>query len=339
MFSELPIGVLSDRKGPRILLIIGRVMAIIGAFLCYVATEVWQVVLARALWGVGDAAFFCIGMVYVANLFPAEKRGRALGTFQAVEMIGLFLGQSIAGFISSGFGIRSNFLVCAALGMVALLIVTRIRGESSKDYDIETSKNNSRRSISTVLSRIVVSASLINFFMMVLNGGISETILPIYVTEDLNIPLTQYGFLLSVSTVGSVLGNFVGGILSDKVGRKKVLVLGFIIGSLSVFFLSLSNTFQIFVPVMLMLGFFGGSIYGITPALIADSVPESARGMSIGVFRTFFDLGGLTGPIIMASIVDYVGRPQGYITSFYVGSGLALLGLLIVWQIKEKSKR
>ena len=75
MFSEFPIGILSDRIGPKTPLIIGRVMVIIGALVCYISTEMWQLIIARALWGVGDAAFFCIGMSYVIDLYPAEKKG------------------------------------------------------------------------------------------------------------------------------------------------------------------------------------------------------------------------------------------------------------------------
>ena len=103
MFSEFPIGVLSDRIGPKMPLIVGRVLAVLGAFICYKTTNIWMLIFARIIWGMGDASFFCIGMSYVSKLFTSERRGRALGVFQAVEMIGSFLGQTIGGYVTAGY--------------------------------------------------------------------------------------------------------------------------------------------------------------------------------------------------------------------------------------------
>lgn len=70
-------------------------------------------------------------------------------------------------------------------------------------------------------------------------------------------------------------------------------------------------------------------------AFIADAVPVNARGMASGTFRTFFDFGGLMGPIVLTTLVERIGYPQGYPVSFYVGSGLMALSLLLVLQLKE----
>jgi len=340
MFSEFPIGVLSDRVGPRTPLIIGRALTVIGAFTCYKATEIWQLIVARALWGVGDASFFCIGMAYVASLFPAERRGRALGFFQAVEMIGSLLGQSVGGFTASSFGIRTNFLVSSVLGAVGLVLLTMLRGEGhrSAKNTVKGSPMPSKQTFSEVLNRTVLLACLINFLGMIRNNGVTSTILPLYITEELKIPLAQYGLILSVSTIGSVSGNLLGGFLSDRVGRKKTLASGFILGTISTFLLSVAGSFLEFIPVMFMNGLFWGLIYGTTPALIADSVPESARGMGIGTFRTFFDFGGLVGPVAISSVVEYFGQPQGYTAAFYVGAGLMLVNLAAVSQLRETGR-
>ncbi len=339
MFSEFPIGTLSDRIGPRKPLLLGRLLAIIGAFLCYNAREVWQLIIARALWGVGDAAFFCIGMSYVASLFTADRRGRALGVFQAVEMIGSLIGQSVGGLTASAIGIRTNFLLSTVLGIVTLAMVSMIRGERHNTVSkTGGSIMPSKQVLLTVLNQQVLSACLINFFGMMRNNGITSTLLPIYVTETLNIPLTQYGFILSASTIGSVSGNVFGGAFSDRVGRKKMLTLGFLIGTISTVSLSFIGSFLQFIPVMFLNGFFWGIVYGTTPALIADSVPDNYRGMGIGVFRTFFDFGGLVGPIAFSGILEYVGSPTGFTVAFYVGAALMMMNLLFVLRLKEKNE-
>ncbi len=72
MMAEFPIGVLSDRIAIRRLLIIGRFFGIFGALACYLTTDIWVLIVARALWGVGDASFFCIGMTYVSESLPEQ---------------------------------------------------------------------------------------------------------------------------------------------------------------------------------------------------------------------------------------------------------------------------
>ena len=99
----------------------------------------------------------------------------------------------------------------------------------------------------------------------------------IYVTEDVGLPLTQYAWLVSASTVGSVSGNLIGGAGSDKIGRKKMLIIGFVIGAGSIFGLTIFTAFMPLIAMMFLKGIFWGIVYGVIPAYIADAVPDEVR--------------------------------------------------------------
>jgi MFS transporter, DHA1 family, solute carrier family 18 (vesicular amine transporter), member 1/2 len=179
----------------------------------------------------GDASFFCIGMSYVSKLFKSEKRGRAIGVIQAVEMIGSFLGQTVGGYVAASYGPRMNFLATTIIAIVALLSVTQIRSSVEPLNHVgKISFIPTRKEMLKVLNRTVIVVCGINLICMIINNGIINTILPIFATENIGLSLAQYACLVSSSTVGSMTGNLVGGVLSDKIGRKKVLTLGFIIG-------------------------------------------------------------------------------------------------------------
>jgi len=337
MFTEFPVGTLSDKFGPKMPMVVGRIFAIIGAITCYLTNDIWVLILARGIWGIGDASFFCIGMSYVASLYPPEKRGRALGFFQAVESIGSFFGQSLGGLMASYLGLRINFLVSMILGIPTLLIVLKIKGagimEKSKG---KTSLHISREEFHQVLNRIVIAACLITLLSMIINNGVTSTILPIYVTEVLGLSLAEYGFMVASSTVGSVIGNLIGGYLSDWIGRRKTLATGLIIGALSLGIFPFPVSSIQFIPIMFAKGLFWGILYGTTPAFVADAVPEKARGMGIGAYRTFLDLGGLIGPVIMSGIVELSDGTQGYSIAFLTGMTMLIISLILVIMLKEK---
>jgi MFS family permease len=337
MFSEFPIGVISDRIGPKLPLVAGRVLAIIGAFVCYQTKSIWPLILARIIWGMGDASFFCIGMSYVSKLFSSDRRGRALGFFQAVELVGSFIGQTLGGFVAANYGPRMNFLICTALGVVALIMVAFIKGigEDFIPEDSIPSLIPTKDEMLLILNQTVIAAYIINLGCMVINNGLMGTVLPIYATEELLIPLDRYALLVSGSTIGSVVGNLIGGFFSDKIGRRKMLSTGLVIGLVSIVGLSIFSGFYPLLLVLFLKGVFWGIVYGVIPAFIADAVPDYVRGKAIGTFRTFMDMGGLMGPIIMSTIVELSGVPQGYIYSFYFGAALVAGMILLVLRLQE----
>ncbi len=337
MFTELPFGAISDKIGPRKPLLLGRVLATLGAFMSWVATDVYQLIVARALWGVGDAAFFCISIAYVASLFSGNERGKAIGTFQAVEMIGSFAGQSMGGIIATAIGIRNIFLLNSVLGVVALALVMPIGGQKGSSGVLSVrSIFPSRTMMRSVINSTVLIACLMNFSVVFRNNGIISTLLPIYYTTELDFTLAEYSLLMASSTAGAAIGTVSGGALSDRFERKKVIALGFGLGIIATSLLGMVTQLILLFPVMALNGFFWGIIYSVTPALVADSVPETVRGAAVGTYRTFFDFGGLVGPVAMSVVAQLAGLPYGYFVSFYLGAALMLANLPLATLLKAK---
>jgi MFS family permease len=271
MISEFPIGALSDRTGPKVPLVAGRILAVIAAFVCFQTGNVGLLLIARMSWGIGGASFFWIGTSYVSKLFTAEKRGRALGSFQAIEMIGNLLGQALGGYFADNFGLRMNFLASAIMAIAAFGMVLFIKGAPTGAVQIRVKLKTlmpSWENVRKVLSRTVIIICFVNLVCMIVMHGLLGTILPIFSTENIGLSLSQYAILVSISTLGNISGNLTGGLLSDKFGRKKILIAGFAIGVLAV---SGFIIFRSFVPLMLamfLMGAYWGTIYGVAPAYI-----------------------------------------------------------------------
>jgi len=324
MFFEAPFGTLADRMGPRKPLILGRVLSMAGIVLSFIATDANQLIVARALWGIGDGAFFCVSTAYIASVFPIHARGRALGIFVSIEMIGNFLGQSFSGVLASVFTYRGIFAFSIVLSVVILSPLVIFRGTRTVPSGRATPPAPQR--VQSLMTPLLVAASLIIFVVMFASNGITSTILPIYVTTFLGISLPVYGVLIAFNTVGSMIGNFFGGWLSDRMGRVKIIFGGILLLAVGTYLLAVFTTFPPLVLAVVLQGLGWGNIYSVTPVLIVDSVPGGSRGMAVGTYRTFFDLGGLLGPILTAAVTD----SYGFLPSFYVGTAILLSSIALI---------
>jgi MFS family permease len=334
MFFEIPFGTLSDRMGPRKPLIIGRAISIAGVILSFLASNPVHLILARALWGIGDAAFFCISTAYIASVFPAKSRGRAIGAFISVETIGSFLGQSFAGFAAQAFGYRGIFLVSIPLSLATLPLLLILKGPRNAP-SIEATQPPPNRDLRQLLTPTLIGLSILNFTIIFSSNGVTSTILPIYITEHLLISLPEYGLLVAFSTIGSTIGNFSGGWLSDRIGRLRIILLGIIVLGVSSLLLPVATTYLPLAVTMIMHGLAWGTVYSVTPVLIIDAVSPRLRGMAVGMYRTFFDLGGLLGPICISAAASSLG----YIPSMYIGAFTVFFSLATLPLIRKTNTR
>jgi MFS family permease len=122
----------------------------------------------------------------------------------------------------------------------------------------------------------------------------------------------------------------IAGILSDKFGRKPVLVLGFMLNGISLLFYSVTQN----LAFLLLTSFIGGSGDGLgmttLMALLTDITPTNARGIVVGLFRTFQDIGGFLGPLVFMMLYTRVQ----HLTPFYFGITLYVLNIIFVSMIK-----
>jgi len=290
-------------------------------------------IVARALWGIGDAAFFCVSTAYIASVFPIRERGRALGIFVSIETIGSFLGQSFGGVVASVFSFRGVFAISVPLSAVILFLLIFFRG--TRDFPSGRVERKPTQGFRVMMTPTLVAVSVIVFVVMFRNNGITSTILPLYFANVLGISLPMYGLLMAFGTVGSMIGNFFGGWLSDRIGRVRIILVGILLLALSTYLLSTFTTFVPLVMVMVLQGYAWGSMYSVTPVLIVDSVSEEFRGMAVGTYRTFFDFGGLLGPILMSVVADSLG----FLPSFYVGTAMILSNIALVPFLQKKYQK
>jgi AAHS family cis,cis-muconate transporter-like MFS transporter len=161
-----------------------------------------------------------------------------------------------------------------------------------------------------------------------------NSIFPLYLKFDLKMSLIDIGTLSALVTIGTALGNIIGGWLSDRVGRLKVLGSAFVFGATGLFLIPLANDFWTLVPLVGLAGMCFGFVYSVAPAMVSENFSSSIRGVAIGVYRTSFDIGGFLGPFATAAIATFFGNKM----TFYVVSGLLALNILVAFSMRKMKR-
>lgn len=119
------VGRLGDLVGRRRLMLAGLLLFTLASALCGMANELWLLIVARAVQGLGAAAMMALTMAFVGDIVPKEKTGSAMGLLGTMSAIGTALGPSLGGLLIAGLGWQSIFFINVPLGMLSLWLAYR----------------------------------------------------------------------------------------------------------------------------------------------------------------------------------------------------------------------
>lgn len=321
---EIPSGYISSRYGYFKPMLVALIITLIGNILLVFISSPIQLILVRALKGIGGPLFFAITMTFLVNLFDAESRGTAMGVFQGLEFMGTIVGAGISGFMIESLGFQGGFAFAAVLSAVALTLLVvpkNLRSETVAKATTEPLKVSDI--LEALCNRNVMIMAMATLAEFIMSTGLVMTIIPLYAKESLGFSLTEIGLVMGARSVGFVIAMFTMGAISDRIGRKPVLLFGLAGTAIMTIVMSFMKSFYTLAGTISIIGFTSGAIWIIGPVLSSESVRPELRGAAIGAYRTFFDLGSLVGPIIMTLVLD----GYGVVTCFYLSSALLLLNL------------
>lgn len=151
--------------------------------------------------------------------------------------------------------------------------------------------------------------------------------LTIYASERLELPLTQTASLVTINSASSLIMTFVAGQITDRAGRKKVMVISLITNAILYFFLSSANTYVQFATLMALLGA-SNPLYRVgANAMLADLIPPEKRADGYAIIRLSDNAGVAIGP----SIGGFIAAASQFFAFYIAASGLFLYGLMLLF--------
>lgn len=120
----------------------------------------------------------------------------------------------------------------------------------------------------------------------------------LYITDKFNVGMMQTGFVLGLMSLFGLFGGMIGGALTDRLGRKPLILFGLIFSALSTLSFGLVNEFNMLYPLVVIVGLIGSLSHPAHDAMIADILPEQKRQEGFGILRVVGNLAWIIGPVI-----------------------------------------
>ncbi|ANF22192.1 MFS transporter [Thermococcus piezophilus] len=279
--------------------------------------------LGRALHGFAMALFFPSSLSTAIDMAPEGRVGETLGWRGMMFSFGNLMGPALGGFVADLLGFQVAFVLTVILSLLAIGFVliahSRIKGEVSLRFHERYDKPSYR----ALLRPFFVAASLALFFMSLAYGGLNTFLPALY--KSLGFGTRVFGIYASIMGGASLLTRVIGGKEADRRGPLPVTAVG--LGGVLVAYVIL--TFYTSPPVSYVSAALLGAGFGLAvPSLqmmALASLPRRIRTFGSGIYTMFFDLGYLTGPIVLG----YIAQLKGYAAIFPLLPPIMLLSLLI----------
>ncbi len=312
---SLPLGILSDRLGRKLLVTWGLVISLVTSLLLYFSQTPGQLMGIYLLFGIGLAAVGPTLMSYVADISPASHLGRSYGWYTTAIYSGMSLGPAVGGFFAQGWGFRPLFLMAAAFtAIIVWLAIFFLPGTEV------TQNPKPLKTRNFLISKdLWHNRPLLGCWLVTLGGcfgqGMFITFFPLY-ADYRGLSVGQIGVVFAVQAVVNALSRFPIGGLSDRVGnRRNLAALGFLAFGAAIGALGIARSMAHFVLVAMALGATMGLAFTPLGALIAETVPAESRGLAMGGYNTCIYLGMMLSSAFMGGVLGIISFASGFLLS------------------------
>ena len=334
-----PAGIVGDRFGHKIVLVLCTLWWAVCSFLTGLATTFAGFFLARFFTGIGQGSYFSNDRPIIAAYTPRDK----LGIGQGISFIGLGTGMSIgyilAGVISTHFGWRAVFFIFALPSLAAALLILKVIREP-RGHPAATIAPPAKAPLSTIFR----SADLWKLYIGGIPGVYAVWMAGTWVPamfEELGVrTIAMASLLSSLIGIAAIPGLILTGWVSDRLfrldkGRKGLIAFEFVMMGLFMFLMGLAvgRRWSPYAAAAIVfgIGFFAWGHWAAFYALIADIVPADIRGACYGLTNAINFLGSLIAPPLTGWIKD---TTASFEWGCYVSALFILMGAAVVFSIK-----
>ena len=323
-------GPISDRIGRRRILLVGTGLMSLALALHGFAFDYFSLLVLRALAGAAGGFLSGAAVAYIGDYFPYHRRGWATGWVMTGMAFGHIIGIPAGTVLAAQFGFRVAYLMFGATMLATFVLVWRRVPQPDVQRAAEPlTVAGAVRGYTAMLRQPAIVAAVAVFAMTFLGNSLFVIYMPTWLEADIGASPTQVASLFLVGGIANVLTGPWAGRLSDRIGRKVVIItasLGLALTVFSVPYLVRSYLAALVFFCLVMMLF--AARVGPFQALLTQLVPGERRGalmsLTVGIGQLGFALGG------MLAAVTY--ERWGYNASTLASAAFVVVSTLVVWR-------
>ena len=324
--GRIPLGMLTDRYGGRLIFSLTMLASIIPAALLGWVDSYSGLLLCSFFAGVSLASF-AVGVGFVSRWYPPHRQGTAIGVYGAGN-----IGQSLAAFGSPVLAAAVGY----AWGFWAFSILTTLWFVLFIWFARDAATAGTRRTMAQMLQPLRTGRSwvLSMYYFLTFGGFVSMSVyLPTFLTDMFDLTPTDAGFRTAGFVILATLLRPVGGMLSDRIGGRCVLMWIFPVVAVFAIFLACPTMTTFTIGALGMaaaIGLGNGAVFKLVPEYFPDSV-----GSVTGLVGAAGGLGGFFPPLVVGALKEITGY---YAWGFILLSLFALICLAMLIRNRGETK-
>ena len=329
--TQLFSGLLSDLfYGRKNTIIGGSILSCLGFLLAAFSPTIWIFLVARVIQGVGAAFIAPVAMAMVGDFFSREVRGKIMGGVAVSTTLGGALGPLIGGFFAN-FDWRLGFIVLAlATASVTFLVFIAIPSNQKQHATGRDGGDEALKVLWEVLTRKeVLGVGFLGFILFFIRISVYTYLSDILTLKPYSLPSHIIGCLLALAGFGGLVAGLISGYLTDKIGRKKIATIGFLMVLTVLCFYLTAEWYAILPFLLFSMGFSITTAFTPINTMAVEVYPKY-RAAATSIYGSMRFLGYALGP--MLAYPFYVIGLIGGVAILSIGT--TIFGLLLLLKLK-----
>lgn len=266
----------------------------------------------------------------IADVTPVESRGAAFGVHRSLDHFGAVLGPLVAAaLLWFGLELRTVFLLAIVPAIIVIFVIARMVQEPEQTEAITTSG----RSVFTRGRELGSGYWRLMIAVVVFTLGNSADVFLLLRLGDVGVSVAWIAVLWSMFSLVKMGANLIGGRLSDRVGRKKLVLTGWIFYAIIYLGMGTATSMAAIVALFLAYGLYFGATEPVERAWVASLAPSDLRGSAFGYYNGAIGLGALPASVIFGGIWQMAGPAA----AFTFGASMAALAVVILLRVPEST--
>lgn len=323
-------GPFSDKIGRRKILLIGTGGMALFLYSHTLVTDFTSFLIVRAMAGMAGGVLSGAAVAYVGDYFPYEKRGWANGWVMSGIAVGQILGIPLGTFLAEQFGFKSPFIVFGIImSLTFVLIYFKVPQPNVELHTDKLTVFGSLTKYIELLKRTDVSFVALCYLLMFLSLSVFIIYFPTWLEKSFDSSLTTIGYIFAVGGVANVIAGPSSGWISDKIGRKNMIItsclgLSLLMVGTTFFVTDLYFAFILFPVAMILIAMRISPFQALSSELVKSNNRGTMMSLLVAIGQVGYGLGGsIAGPLYSL---------HGYASNTFFGASAIFITAIVVWK-------